>query len=94
MWTMFRLNDFGRVLISSVVVVGFFYITSVYLTRKLAGTPDNDILGILLGALAANFTSVVKHWTDSSAGSVSKDETIKEMAQTVAVAPPVVNVDK
>lgn len=77
-----NVNDTGRVMISSVVVGGFFVILYIYLTRKLTGAPDNDILSILLGALASNFTSVVSFWIGSSSGSAAKDDAIKEITQT------------
>lgn len=71
-----RLNDWGRVLVSIVVVAGFIGITVVYMTRKLDGNPVPEILSILLGALATNFTAVVGYWIGSSASSSAKDATI------------------
>lgn len=71
-----RLNDWGRVLVSIVVVTGFIGITVIYMTRKLDGNPVPEILSILLGALATNFTAVVGYWIGSSASSSAKDATL------------------
>ncbi|MET4184969.1 hypothetical protein ABIB94_007098 [Bradyrhizobium sp. JR7.2] len=77
---MHGLSDWGRVIVSSVVVVGFIGVTIIYMTRKLDGGAVPEILSILLGALATNFTAVVGYWIGSSASSSSKDATIQNMA--------------
>ena len=74
------LNDWGRVVVSSIVVIGFIVITVMYMTQKLNGAAVPEILSILLGALAANFTAVVGYWIGSSSGSASKDQTIQNLA--------------
>ena len=81
------LNDWGRVLVSLVVVIGFIGVTVIYMTRKLEGAPVPELLSILLGALATNFTSVVGHWIGSSAGSAAKDATIQNMSAKVPGVP-------
>jgi hypothetical protein len=67
------------VLVSVVVVTGFIGITLLYMTEKLNGNTVPEILSILLGALATNFTNVVGYWTGSSASSSAKDKTIGDM---------------
>ena len=74
------LNDWGRVIVSTVVVVGFIGVTVLYMTQKISGNPVPEILSILLGALATNFTAGVGYWIGSSSSSSAKDETIKDMA--------------
>lgn len=74
------LNDWGRVVVSAVVVVGFILVTLMYMTQKLNGTTVPEILSILLGALATNFTAVVGYWIGSSSSSSAKDATIRDMA--------------
>ena len=74
------LNDWGRVVVSAIVVIGFIVITVMYMTQKLNGSAVPEILSILLGALAANFTAVVGYWIGSSSGSASKDQTIQNLA--------------
>jgi Kef-type K+ transport system membrane component KefB len=76
-----RVNSWGKVLISIVVVAGFIGITVLYMTRKLEGGGVPEILSILLGALATNFTAVVGYWIGSSASSSAKDTTIQNMAE-------------
>jgi hypothetical protein len=82
-----RVNDYGRVVISVVVVIGFIGITVIYMTRKLEGAPVPELLSILLGSLATNFTSVVGYWIGSSSSSSSKDDTIQNMAAKVPTVP-------
>lgn len=77
---MHGLSDWGRVIVSTVVVIGFIGVTVIYMTRKLDGGAVPEILSILLGALATNFTGVVSYWVGSSASSSAKDVTIQNMA--------------
>lgn len=77
---MFDLSNWGRVLTSIIVVGGFIAVTLLYMTQKLNGNAVPEILSILLGALASNFTSVVQYWIGSSSGSSTKDSTIQNLA--------------
>ena len=77
---MLGINNWGRVIVSTVVVFGFIGVTVLYMTQKISGNPVPEILSILLGALATNFTAVVGYWIGSSSSSSAKDETIKDMA--------------
>lgn len=76
----FTLMDWGRVLVSLVVVIGFFAVVLTVLTTKLQGNATPEVLLVLLGALTAAFGQVVSYWMGSSASSSKKDETIGEMA--------------
>jgi mannose/fructose/N-acetylgalactosamine-specific phosphotransferase system component IID len=78
-----KMGDWGRVLVSILVVAGFIGVTVIYMTRKLDGNPVPEILSILLGSLATNFTTVVAYWMGSSSGSTSKDVTIENMSAKV-----------
>lgn len=75
------INNAGRVIISVIVVIGFIAITVLYMTRKLDGNPVPEILSILLGALATNFTAVVGYWIGSSASSAAKDDALKNAVE-------------
>lgn len=59
---------------------GFIGVTVLYMTRKLDGAAVPEILSILLGALATNFTAVVGYWIGSSSGSAQKDNAIQTLA--------------
>lgn len=87
-----NVNNFGRVLVSLIVVGGFMVVVYMFLTEKLAGNAPGETLTILVGALASNFTSVVSYWIGSSSGSTAKDEqlskTAEKLADKVPVAPP------
>lgn len=75
---MLELNNWGRVIVSTIVVFGFVGVTILYMTRKLEGNAVPEILSILLGALATNFTNVVGYWIGSSSGSSSKDQALAD----------------
>jgi len=77
---MLELNNWGRVIVSIIVVAGFLAVTILYMTQKLNGANVPEILSILLGALATNFTAVIGYWIGSSASSSAKDTTISNMA--------------
>ena len=77
---MYELNNWGRVLVSIIVVAGFLSVTLLYMTQKLNGAAVPEILSILLGALATNFTAVVSFWVGSSASSSAKDATIQNLS--------------
>jgi hypothetical protein len=49
------LNDWGRVLVSTIVVFGFIGVTVLYMTRKLDGAAVPEILSILLGCAGDQF---------------------------------------
>ncbi|MEY2410617.1 MAG: hypothetical protein QOF48_3287 [Verrucomicrobiota bacterium] len=78
---MLSLNDWGRVLVSIIVVAGFLVIIVLVLTTKLQGTATSEVLLVLLGALAAAFGQVVSFWVGSSSSSATKDATIQDMAK-------------
>lgn len=75
------LNDWGRIVVSTVVVCGFIGVTLLYMTQKLSGGAVPEILSILLGALATNFTAVVGYWIGSSSGSAAKDQALAKVAE-------------
>ena len=77
---MANLNDWGRVLVSIVVVVGFLAVVVLVLTTKLQGTATSEVLLVLLGALAAAFGQVVSYWVGSSSGSTAKDQALIQNA--------------
>ena len=74
------MNDWGRVLVSIIVVAGFIGVLILVLTTKLQGTATSEVLLVMLGALAAAFGQVVSYWVGSSASSSAKDQTISTMA--------------
>lgn len=77
---MHGLNDWGRVLVSVIVVAGFIGILVLVLTTKLQGTATSEVLLVMLGALAAAFGQVVSYWVGSSAGSTAKDTALVSAA--------------
>lgn len=77
---MLSLNDWGRVLVSIIVVAGFLIIVVMVLTTKLQGTATSEVLLVLLGALSAAFGQVVSYWVGSSSGSAQKDVAIQNLA--------------
>lgn len=80
-------TKFGSGIISAIVIVGFFTVVVVLMLRPFAIDGNvAQILNILLGALSANFGSVVQYHIGSSSGSKAKDAIIA--SQIAPVAPP------
>jgi hypothetical protein len=77
---MYELNNWGRVIVSVVVVTGFMWILVLILTTKVQGTATSEVQLVMLGALGAAFGQVVSYWVGSSASSSVKDATINNMA--------------
>lgn len=75
------INDWGKVLVSIIVVAGFLLVVVLVLTTKLQGTATSEVLLVLLGALSAAFGQVVSYWVGSSAGSAMKDQALAQAAQ-------------
>lgn len=76
---MWDLNNWGRVIVSTVVVAGFMYMLNLVITFKSQGTSPPEVQLVMLGALGAAFGQVVAYWVGSSASSTRKDETIQAM---------------
>lgn len=74
----------GPVIVSIVVVVGFFAILIMWLLTKASTVPPSEGLSIMLGAMSAGFTTVVGYWMGSSAGSKNKDAAIAAALDTAA----------
>ena len=75
-----NLNDWGRVLVSLTVVLGFFYVLILIITTKMQGNATSEVMLVMLGSLGTSFATVVGYWVGSSASSSSKDATIQNMA--------------
>lgn len=74
------LNDWGRVLVSLVVTVGFMGVLILVITTKTQGNAPPEVMLVMLGALGAAFGQVVSFWVGSSSSSATKDNTIQSMA--------------
>lgn len=77
---MWNLANWGKVLISLIVVIGFFAVLVLLLTQKLNGQATPEVLLVMLGALGQGFAQVLSYWVGSSQSSSTKDEQIKELA--------------
>jgi hypothetical protein len=63
----------GPVLVSVIVVIGFFGILTTWILTKASTVPPSEGLTFMLGAMSTAFTTVVSYWMGSSAGSKNKD---------------------
>lgn len=77
MWT---LNDWGRVLVSLIVTLGFMGVLVLVITTKTQGNAPTEVMLVMLGALGAAFGQVVSYWVGSSSGSAQKDAAIQTLA--------------
>jgi hypothetical protein len=75
----------GAPVVSTLVVAGFLAMVAALLFRTI---PDTAVTNILLGTLAAAFVQVVNYWLGSSAGSKTKDTTIRAIAEDRAEPAP------
>jgi len=73
------INEWGRVLVSIIVVVGFLSILVLVITTKVQGNSPSEVQLVMLGALATSFGQVISYWVGSSASSSAKDATISTM---------------
>ena len=73
---MFDLANWGKVIVSTVVVCGFMYILFLIVTVKAQGGSPSEVQLVMLGALGQAFGQVVSYWVGSSAGSAKKDEAL------------------
>lgn len=74
------LNDWGRVLVSLVVTVGFMGVLVLVITTKTQGNAPPEVMLVMLGALGAAFGQVVSYWVGSSSGSTAKDQALANVA--------------
>lgn len=77
---MLSLNDWGRVLVSLIVTVGFMGILVIVITTKTQGNAPPEVMLVMLGALGAAFGQVVSYWVGSSSGSAAKDTALVNAA--------------
>lgn len=75
-----NLSDWGKVLVSAIVTIGFMSILVLIITTKVEGQTTPEVLLVMLGALAQGFGTIINYWTGSSQSSSAKDDTIKEVA--------------
>lgn len=76
--------------VSLVVTVGFFMVMWLLLTGRTAGmtAQQETAATLLLGTLTTGFGAVIQFWLGSSLGSRSKDGTIAQQSQALAVSSP------
>ena len=69
----------GAPIISTIITVGFFVMLYLVIRKEI---PDGsrELANIMLGSLGASFTAVISYWVGSSAGSASKDVTLRQVA--------------
>jgi hypothetical protein len=71
-------TQFGRMIVSVIVVIGFVAIVGLLIVRPIDLDPEVlTILNILVGTLAAMFSVVVQYYMGSSSGSKDKDAIIR-----------------
>lgn len=80
----------GAPAISIIVIVGFFVLLTLLLTRSLPTSDPNivQVLNLAVGSLLAAFSTVVSYWIGSSQGSRNKDDTIGALVTSPSVPPP------
>jgi hypothetical protein len=70
----------GPVVISSIVVVGYFIVLVMLIARPIQISSDfKDVLLVLFGALQTGFGQVCNYWLGSSRGSSDKDASMQAL---------------
>ncbi len=70
------LREYGAIVVSVLVTIAFLVALGVAYLSK-----DQSNLGLLIGAVIAQFSGVVSYWVGSSVGSAKKDDVLSNMAQ-------------
>ena len=78
----------GSVVVSAIVVIGFFWALWLLVGGGIEATPENaallQIVNIVIGALTAGFATVISFWLGSSQGSRNKDTASLQAQNLVA----------
>ena len=74
----------GSVVVSTIVVVGFFLALTFLVFRPLPEGTNEQMLNIVVGALTAGFATVISFWLGSSQGSRAKDTASLQSQSIVA----------
>ncbi len=70
------LREYGAIVVSVLVTVAFLVALGVAYLSK-----DQANLGLLIGAIIAQFSGVVQYWVGSSLSSAKKDDVLSNLAQ-------------
>jgi hypothetical protein len=74
----------GTVVVSAIVVLGFFITLTMLVFRALPEGTNEQMLNIVVGALTAGFATVISFWLGSSQGSRTKDAASLQAQSIVA----------
>lgn len=81
-----RSEHLGAIIMSVVVVVAFGAVMVIWVSRP--GAPqESPVLNVLVGTLAAGFSTVLNYWLGSSSSSRSKDATIADLSKVGGARP-------
>lgn len=83
----------GRVVMSTVVTVGFFYVLLMWMRMKVEGS-TSEVLTMMVGSLTTAFGLVINYWLGSSSGSSdsrrSQAALTEKLADAAATSVPAV----
>lgn len=76
------MQDLGRNVVCTLVVFLFGMALAMFILRPLKLDPEvTTLINIMIGALAAEFSGVVRYYIGSSRSSSDKDATIKSVVE-------------
>lgn len=79
------MKDMGRNVVCTLVVFFFGLALAMFILRPLKLDPEvATLVNIMIGALSAEFSGVVRYYIGSSRSSSDKDETIKAVVEKAA----------
>lgn len=77
-----RVKSIGVVLISAIVLLGYFaVIMALFYLERTWTEREITLLNTLFGALTAAFIQVVSYWVGSSSSSANKDQALSDIAR-------------
>ena len=83
-----RMQQWGAIIVSVLIVVGYFVIIwAIFITQKQFNEREATILNQLFGVLTAGFVAVCQYWLGSSAGSAAKDRRLAAAEAAPAPSP-------
>lgn len=86
------ISTVGRIIVSAIVIVGFYVQMYIWITHKIGGGEASESLSLMVGASITAFTLAIQYWIGSSSGSSDKDTaqqaTTDRLVEAVSTSTP------
>ena len=77
------MKDLSMLALSLVIIAGFFYVSFLIISGKVAELDQNTtiLIGTVFGAVSTQAGTVISYWFGTSKSSGDKDKTIENMTK-------------